>query len=158
MRSQAERQPCLKPLQREGKLAFNAELKHSANSQDKGDWTLISAQGRRMNLPLPPTMLLSNRYDALGLEDDRVSNGQDLGKASCAELIQPSTCIRASPPRKVCRVLVIGVFSLRGPKVRICHADSLSREVCLPGACIRDVMESLPSLMKPADYHPFLLF
>lgn len=76
-----------------------------------------------------------------------------------AKLVQPPTHIRTSATRKVCRVFVIGDSLLRDTKVPIYCPDSISREVgCLPGARIRDVMDGLLSLVKPVDYHPFLLF
>lgn len=37
--------------------------------------------------------------------------------------------------------------------------DNLPREICsLQGACIQGYTKRLPSLVKPTDYHLFLLF
>lgn len=88
----------------------------------------------------------------------RVSNGQDPRKANCAKLVQSSTRIRTGAPRKRCRLLVIGDFLLRGPEVPISCPDNVSREVFLLGTHIRVLTEKLLSLVKPADYHLFLLF
>ena len=105
-------------------------------------------------------MPLPKRYHALGLQnEERVSNGQDPGKANHAKLVQPPTHIRTSAIRNVRRVLVIGDSLLRGTEAPICCPDNISREVYfLPRARIRDVTERLLSLVKPADYHSFLLF
>jgi len=52
---QADQQPCLKFLQgEEAKQATNPEEANGKNIQDEGDRTLVSAQGRRGNLPLAP--------------------------------------------------------------------------------------------------------
>lgn len=142
-------------MQRERNLAPNPELTDSTNSQDKGDWTLVSAPGRRRNLSLPPEVSLCNRYDALVLEhEESMSNLQDPGNVNHAKLVQLPTRIRTGATRKVCRVLVMGDFFLRAPKGPfVIQTMSLEKFVH-----IRDVAERLPSLVKTVDYHLFLLF
>lgn len=36
--------------------------------------------------------------------------------------------------------------------------DNFSGEVCCLGFCTRDIIKMLPSLVKPEDYNPFLVF
>lgn len=105
-------------------------------------------------------MPLCSRYHALELENEkRVGTGQDPGKANCEKLVQLSMLIRTTATRKVHRMLVIGDSFLRGTEVPIFQSDNISGEVCcLPEAHFCDVMERLLSLVKPTDYHPFLLF
>ena len=56
-------------------------------------------------------------------------------------------------------VIVIGDSLLKGAEGPICRPDSLHREICcLPGAQIKDVRKKLPSLVRPSDYYPLLLF
>ncbi|KAK4831654.1 hypothetical protein QYF61_018621 [Mycteria americana] len=48
---------------------------------------------------------------------------------------------------------------LRGTEGPICRADPPLREFCcLPGARVKDVTRVLPSLVRPSDYYPLLLF
>ncbi|KAK4807100.1 hypothetical protein QYF61_018441 [Mycteria americana] len=160
--SQAERQPCLKAAQVEGKPEFNLELTDTSNSQGEGDRTLVSAQGRRKNLPPSPPLKCPYIADmALWVleNEEHMSNGQDPGEVDHAKLIQPPTRIRTCATRKARKVLVIGDSLLRGTEAPICHPDNFSREVCcLPGAHIRNITERLPSLVNPTDYDPLLIF
>lgn len=53
----------------------------------------------------------------------------------------------------------MGECILRGTKALTSQPDPLLREVCcLLGAWIKDVTEKLPSLLKPTDYYPVLVF
>lgn len=136
------------------------------DSQDNRVWTLVYAQSRVRNLPLVPEVPLHNRYDALGLKkgdgvNNNSGNSQDPGKGTAkggpANHMYKKQCHRKK--RNEQRVLVIGHCSLRGTEALICHPDSILREVCcLPEACIHDITKRILSLVKPEDYHPFLLF
>lgn len=56
-------------------------------------------------------------------------------------------------------MIVVGDSLLRATEAPICQPDAHSRGVCcLPGACIRDVIEKLPSLVESTDYYLLLLF
>lgn len=69
---------CLNAVQGEGKPESNLKLTDTSNSLDEGDWTFVSAWGRRKNLPQSPEVPLHNRHDALGLEIEvHMNNGQE---------------------------------------------------------------------------------
>jgi len=54
---------------------------------------------------------------------------------------------------------VRGNFLLRGTEGPICWTDpSLSEVCCLPRAWVKDITRKLPSLVRPSDYYPLLLF
>ena len=56
-----------------------------------------------------------------------------------------------------CRV--IGDSLLKGTEGTICRRDPLLREACcLPGAWVKDVKRKLPTLVRPSDYYPLLIF
>lgn len=57
----AEWQSCLKSLQAADNLASKTELTDLTDSQDRGDWTLISGQSRRKNPPHVMNVSLRNR-------------------------------------------------------------------------------------------------
>ena len=53
----------------------------------------------------------------------------------------------------------LSLVTLKGAEGPICRPDLLHREICcLPGAQIKDVRKKLPSLVRPSDYYPLLLF
>ena len=48
---------------------------------------------------------------------------------------------------------------LRGTEGPMCRADPPLRQVCcFPGAQVKDITRKLPSLVRPSDYYPLLLF
>lgn len=49
--SQAEQQPCLKAVRGETKPEFSLKMTVASNPLAEGDWTLVSAWGRRKKLP-----------------------------------------------------------------------------------------------------------
>ena len=72
---------------------------------------------------------------------------------------QSSPSIKTSSIRKKQRVIVVGDSLLKGAEGPICRPDPLHREVCcLPGVRVKDVRKKLPSLVRPTDYYPLLLF
>lgn len=112
--SQTEQQPCFKAPHQEGKHEFNLELTDTSNSLDAGDWTFVSAQARRRNLPPPLAVTVRNTHNALQLEnDEHLSNGQGPGKDNDSKLIWPPA-LEPVPPEKECKVLVTSDYLLRG--------------------------------------------
>ena len=72
---------------------------------------------------------------------------------------QTSLSIKTSSAKKKRCVTVIGDSLLKGAEGPICRPGPLHREVCcLPGAWVKDVRKKLPSLVRPTDYYPLLLF
>lgn len=138
-----------------GKVSWNSTSSWLTQSspQVSGDWALLSAWGRRKNLPPSPKVPL---YKIQHLEnEEHVNNRQeDPGKVDNTKSAQPPTHIRTSATRKACKVLVIGDSLLRGTEAPICCPDSFSREVCcLPGARICNVTERLPSQITICSYY-----
>ena len=61
--------------------------------------------------------------------------------------------------RKTRQVIVVGDSLLRGTEGPICRTDPpLWEACCLPGARVKDITRKLPSLVRPSDYYPLLLF
>ena len=61
-------------------------------------------------------------------------------------------------PKTKRKVFVVGDSILWGTEGAICRPDPLAREVCCyPGACIRDIAERIPQLLRPTDHYPMLL-
>ena len=53
----------------------------------------------------------------------------------------------------------MGDSILRGVEGPICRPDPLHREVCcLPGGRVNDLKAKLPTLVRPKDYYPLLVF
>ncbi|KAK4815791.1 hypothetical protein QYF61_007231 [Mycteria americana] len=104
---------------------------------------------------------LHNRYEALEVAGQSVEDGDD--SPSTPE-VSPRSEERTSRltttfTRKKRRVIVVGDSFLKGTEGPICRTDPPLREVCcLPGARVRDVTRVLPSLVRPSDYYPLLLF
>lgn len=58
--------------------------------QDEGDWTFASAQGRRISLPLVPEVLLTKRYEALGVErEEDLDSGSEPERDNQTKTVQP---------------------------------------------------------------------
>ena len=74
-------------------------------------------------------------------------------------LTSPRLALKLHRLGKKRRVIVIGDSLLKGAEGPICRPDPLHREVCcLPGVRVKDVRKKLPSLVRPTDYYPLLLF
>lgn len=138
------------------------------NLEDRGQWQEVPARrNRRCTRDCPMTtpssqVPLLNRYSALqrNLDDDEhnISPISPTLEPS-ARSSQTSPCIKTSVVKKKRRVLVIGDSLLKGTEGPICRPDPVHREVCcLPGARVKDVKRMLPSLVRPSDYYPLLLF
>jgi len=71
----------------------------------------------------------------------------------------PPPHITTTSTTKKRQVIVVGHSLLRGTEGPICRADPPHREVCcLQGAQVRDIIGKLPSLVRPSEYYPLLLF
>ncbi|KAK4810710.1 LOW QUALITY PROTEIN: hypothetical protein QYF61_007684, partial [Mycteria americana] len=108
--------------------------------------------------PCPPHL---PRYEALEVEGQSMEDGDD--SPSTPE-VSPRSEERTSrtnttSTRKRRWVIVVGNSLLRGTEGPICWMDPPLREVCcLPGARVKDITRILPSLVRPSDYYPLLLF
>lgn len=68
-------------------------------------------------------------------------------------------CIKTSAIRQAYEVSVTGDALVRGTEAPICCPDSFSKKAgSLSGTRLHDVTERLLSLVKPTDYHSFLVF
>lgn len=84
----AEWQCCPKYLLAAENIASKTEQTDLADSQDKGDWTLISIQSRRKNLPPVMNVPLCHRLDALELEgEDDTLGSQDQENNTVKKLV-----------------------------------------------------------------------
>ena len=135
---------------------------NNEESGDVGQWHKAPAHRCRRALPVspqPPQLPLQNRYSAL---QGQLDNGGDDGSPQLVALPksdQSSPSIKTSSIRKKQRVIVVGDSLLKGAEGPICRPDPLHREVCcLPGVRVKDVRKKLPSLVRPTDYYPLLLF
>jgi len=105
--------------------------------------------------PSPAQLPLSNRYGALECEGPAT---EDVGEGEAParglpRMSQTAPCITTASAKKKSRIIVIGDSLLRGTEDPICQLDPSHREVCcLPGACVRDVANKLPGLVRPSDY------
>ncbi|KAK4827179.1 hypothetical protein QYF61_015141 [Mycteria americana] len=121
-----------------------------------------AAQRRRVNGGKSTLMVpLYNRYEALEVEGQSVEDGDD--SPSTPEVSSRSeertSRINTTSTRKRRRVIVVGDSLLRGTEGPICRTDPPLREVCcLLGARVKDVTRIFPSLVRPSDYYPLLLF
>ncbi|PKU45858.1 hypothetical protein llap_3859 [Limosa lapponica baueri] len=78
---------------------------------------------------------------------------------SCPELATHPHALGLPQQRKKRKVIVVGDSFLRGTEGPICRPDPSHREVsCLPGARIKDIQKNLPTLVRPSDYYPLLVF
>ncbi|KAK4830603.1 hypothetical protein QYF61_012029 [Mycteria americana] len=120
-----------------------------------GESTLVAAgEGP----PCPPH---TPRYEALEVEGQSMEDGDNsLSTPEVSPRSEERTSrINTTSTRKRRRVIVVGDSLLRGTEGPICWMDPPLREVCcLPGARVRDVTRILPSLVRPSDYYPLLLF
>ena len=74
-------------------------------------------------------------------------------------LNRPHIALKSCQQRKKQQVIVIGDSLLKGAEGPICRPDPLNREICcLLGAQIKDLRKKLPTLVRPSDYYPLLLF
>ncbi|KAK4832349.1 hypothetical protein QYF61_021878 [Mycteria americana] len=108
-----------------------------------------------------PPVPLHNRYEALEVEGQSVEDGDDsLSRPEVLPRSEERTSrLTTTSTRKKRRVIVVGDSFLKGTEGPICRTDPPLREVCcLPGARVKDVTRVLPSLVRPLDYYPLLLF
>jgi len=78
---------------------------------------------------------------------------------SVAKVRKAYPCITTTSTRKKRWVIVVGDTLLKGTEGSICQTDPPLREVCcLPGARVKGITRKLPSLVRPSDYSPLLLF
>ncbi|MCQ4187457.1 SGNH/GDSL hydrolase family protein [Klebsiella pneumoniae] len=131
----------------------------SKQAEDATEWKAARARRSRRKkkqLPQNPEVPLQNRFAALQTEEVRPSTSGE-AREPC-KVARPARVITSATKKKR-RVVVVGDSLLTGTEAPICRPDALSREVCcLPGARIRDVTERLPSLIRPTDYYPLLVF
>lgn len=98
----------------------------------------------------PYQVALSNRYEALEAEkQSKDGEGED---PSRPEILpgseRPTPHIETTGRRKKRWVLVVGDYTIGGTEDPICRRDPPLREACcLPGARVKDVTRSLPSLV-----------
>lgn len=139
-------QSCPKSLQEEEvKPAPNAEETDCKNIQDEGDWTLISDQRRRRNLPVPPEVPLTNGKLWRWKEED-VVNGSELEKVNHIKMVHSGSQVVSSAAQKRRTVLISGDSILRGTVAPICFPNNLSGEICcLLGAVRQELEEQNPS-------------
>ena len=72
---------------------------------------------------------------------------------------QTSLSIKTSSAKKKQSLTVIGDALLKGAEGPIHRPEPLHRELCcLLGARVKDIRKKLPSLVRPSDYYPLLLF
>ncbi|KAK4806799.1 hypothetical protein QYF61_005595 [Mycteria americana] len=116
---------------------------------------------RREQEQQQPPVPLHNRYEALEVEGQSVEDGDDsLSTPEVSPRSEERTSrLTTTSTRKKRRVIVVGDSLLRGTEGPICRTDPPLREVCcLPGARVKDITRILPSLVRPSDYYPLLLF
>ena len=133
--------------------------------RDEGDWKQVPAQGGKKILSQPPSpsmVPLHNRFGVLELlnedmeKENETNNEEDQGPPRPGHSRKG---IKTSSERNPRRVIVVGDSILRGVEGPICRPDPHHREVCcIPGACVKDLTRRLPSLVKPKDYYPLLVF
>ena len=135
-----------------------------SSSKEKSEWRRVHACGGRRRPSLstsPPQVPLYNRYEALEGEGQSMEDGDDsLSTPEVSPRSEECTSrINTTSTRKKRQVIAVGDSLLRGTEGPICQTDPPLREVCcLPGARVKDVTRILPSLVRPSDYYPLLLF
>uniref|UniRef100_A0A8C8E8K1 SGNH hydrolase-type esterase domain-containing protein n=1 Tax=Otus sunia TaxID=257818 RepID=A0A8C8E8K1_9STRI len=133
--------------------------------RDEGVWKQVPAQGGKKTLSRPPSpsmVPLHNRFGALELLNEDTEEESESNNEEAQGPPRPSHSrkgIKTSSKRNPRRVIVVGDSMLRGAEGPICRPDPHHREVCcLPGARVKDITRRLPSLVKPKDYYPLLVF
>ena len=72
---------------------------------------------------------------------------------------RPIPCIPTTSTRKKRWVIVVDDSLLRGTEGPLFWTGPSLREVCcLPGTWVKDIPGKTPSLVRPSDYYPFMLF
>ena len=108
----------------------------------------------------PSQVLLYHRYEALDLEGHpqlMMWMMVHLHQRCCQG--QKGLPPISRPPPRGRWVTVVADSLLRGTESPICWTDPPLREVCcFPGARVKDITRKLPSLVRPSDYYPLLLF
>ncbi|KAK4811185.1 hypothetical protein QYF61_019816 [Mycteria americana] len=154
---QEQQQPPVRTHDQGDPLSSPTRLKAVAQRRRvNGGESMLVAAGE--GPPCPPC---PHRYEALEVESQSMEDGDD--SLSTPEVLPRSeertSHINTTSTRKRRWVIVVGDSLLKGTEGLICQTDPPLREVCcLPGARVKDITRILPSLVRPSDYYPLLLF